>query len=63
MCTVSTTSSIPLGGVVPLASSRHSHGRSIAWDHFLVADQVAFPSNPSNTAVPFMVVGLSMVPL
>lgn len=31
--------------------------------HFLVADQVALSSKPAYTAVPFIAVGLSIVPL
>ena len=37
-----------------------SHGSP---HHFLVADQVALSSMPAYSAVPFMVVGLSIVPL
>src|ERR1035437_10962391 len=43
----------PVQGTVPVA---------IALAHFLVADQVAFSSKPAYTAVPFMAVGLSIVP-
>ena len=39
------------------APRRHRTG------YFLVADQVAFSSKPAYTAVPFMAVGLSIVPL
>ena len=41
-----------------------AHSRSrFAWLHFLMADQVAFSSKPAYTAVPFIAVGLSIVPL